>query len=118
MRCSSCGYENVADKKFCIRCGAVLGSGCPKCGSENPPEASFCGDCGAALAGTAPAEAPRAAAAKPNALGIRVTAEQADASEVTDGERKTVTALFADVKGSTALEEKLDPEDARAIVDP
>jgi len=36
----------------------------------------------------------------------------------TDGERKTVTALFADIKGSTELMEDLDPEDARAIIDP
>jgi class 3 adenylate cyclase len=35
-----------------------------------------------------------------------------------DGERKTVTALFADIKGSMELMEELDPEDARAIVDP
>ena len=35
-----------------------------------------------------------------------------------DGERKTVTALFADIKGSTELEQDLDPEEARAIVDP
>ena len=35
-----------------------------------------------------------------------------------DGERKTITALFADLKGSTALIEGLDPEDARAIIDP
>jgi class 3 adenylate cyclase len=36
----------------------------------------------------------------------------------TEGERKTITALFADLKGSTALIEGLDPEDARAILDP
>ena len=35
-----------------------------------------------------------------------------------DGERKTITALFADLKGSTALIEGMDPEDARAIIDP
>jgi class 3 adenylate cyclase len=35
-----------------------------------------------------------------------------------DGERKTVTALFADIKGSMELMEDLDPEEARAIVDP
>ena len=35
-----------------------------------------------------------------------------------DGERKTITALFADLKGSTALIEGLDPEEARAIIDP
>src|SRR6185369_3891340 len=32
--------------------------------------------------------------------------------------RKTITALFADLKGSTALIEGLDPEEARAIIDP
>jgi class 3 adenylate cyclase len=40
------------------------------------------------------------------------------AADVADGERKTVTALFADLKGSTELMESLDPEEARAIVDP
>jgi len=35
-----------------------------------------------------------------------------------EGERKTVTALFADIKGSTELEQDLDPEEARRIVDP
>jgi class 3 adenylate cyclase/predicted ATPase len=49
---------------------------------------------------------------------VRVTPEQPDASTVLDGERKTVTALFADIKGSTELEQDLDPEEARAIVDP
>ena len=42
----------------------------------------------------------------------------ADAAEALDGERKTVTALFADIKGSTELMRDLDPEEARAIVDP
>src|SRR5262249_27164665 len=40
------------------------------------------------------------------------------ASTAIDGERKTVTALFADIKGSMDLMEGLDPEEARAIVDP
>ena len=35
-----------------------------------------------------------------------------------EGERKTVTALFADIKGSTEMVRDLDPEEARAIVDP
>jgi len=45
-------------------------------------------------------------------------AERIRAVEITDGERKTITALFADLKGSTALIEGLDPEEARAIIDP
>jgi hypothetical protein len=41
-----------------------------------------------------------------------------DPHDVPEGERKTVTALFADIKGSTELMEDLEPEEARAIVDP
>ncbi len=56
----------------------------------------------------------------PPHLAERIRAEQAamEARGLTDGERKTITALFADLKGSTALIEGLDPEEARAIIDP
>jgi class 3 adenylate cyclase/predicted ATPase len=47
-----------------------------------------------------------------------VTSEGQRKAEAIEGERKTVTALFADLKGSTALMEELDPEEARAIIDP
>jgi class 3 adenylate cyclase len=49
---------------------------------------------------------------------VRVTPEEPDPSAAIEGERKTVTALFADIKGSMELMEDLDPEEARAIVDP
>ena len=50
---------------------------------------------------------------------MRVVPEQTftDAGPL-EGERKMVTALFADIKGSTELMRDLDPEEARAIVDP
>ncbi|MFZ2062062.1 MAG: adenylate/guanylate cyclase domain-containing protein [Candidatus Binatus sp.] len=48
---------------------------------------------------------------------MRVAAESSSPENL-EGERKTVTALFADIKGSTELEQDLDPEEARAIVDP
>jgi class 3 adenylate cyclase/ribosomal protein L40E len=118
MRCSSCKFENAAGKKFCIRCGASLSPRCQKCGSENLPEARFCGDCGAALVDTVSPNMSRASAAGQAAQGIRVTPERADPSLALEGERKTVTALFADIKGSTELMRDLDPEEARAIVDP
>jgi class 3 adenylate cyclase/tetratricopeptide (TPR) repeat protein len=51
-----------------------------------------------------------------NDTPIRVT--ETSAAENLEGERKTVTALFADIKGSTELEQDLDPEQARAIIDP
>src|SRR5919106_2039877 len=56
----------------------------------------------------------------PAHLAERIRAEQAalESRGAADGERKTITALFADLKGSTALIEGLDPEEARAITDP
>src|SRR6202023_1297950 len=48
---------------------------------------------------------------------VEVIHERQTAEDL-DGERKIVTALFADIKGSTELMRDLDPEDARAIVDP
>jgi len=63
---------------------------------------------------------PPPAAYTPAHLAERIRVEQAalEARGVTDGKRKTITALFADLKGSTALIEGLDPEEARAIIDP
>ena len=121
MRCSSCNFENTAGKKFCIRCGVAFGVRCAKCGSENPPEATFCGDCGASLEKGSAAGDRRpstGSAAQPQRPSTLIQPEVADASEVPDGERKTVTALFADIKGSTELMEGLDPEDARRVIDP
>src|SRR6202795_5177106 len=117
MRCAKCGAENPASKRFCGDCGAPLANRCGQCGAENPPEKKFCGDCGSPL-GTAMAAAVAPSAPPRPAPNIRVTPEQPDASATLDGERKTVTALFADIKGSTELMEDLDPEEARAIVDP
>ena len=56
----------------------------------------------------------------PRHLAERVRAEQAamESRGSADGQRKTITALFTDLKGTTALIEGLDPEDARAIIDP
>jgi hypothetical protein len=90
---------------------------CGQCGAENPPEKKFCGDCGSPL-GTTIAAAVAPSSPQRSAPNIRVTPEQPDASATLDGERKTVTALFADIKGSTELMEELDPEEARAIIDP
>lgn len=65
-------------------------------------------------------QAPPPATYTPPHLAERIRAEQAamEARSGTDGERKVITALFADLKGSTALIEGLDPEEARAILDP
>jgi class 3 adenylate cyclase len=56
----------------------------------------------------------------PRHLAERIRAEQValEARGAPDGERKTITALFADIKGSMDFLEGLDPEEARCIVDP
>jgi class 3 adenylate cyclase len=117
MRCTKCGTESTTNRKFCAACGSPLPSRCPKCGAENAPSSAFCEDCGTTLAGLAPSAATSPARAASTASNIRVTPEQ-PAGELLDGERKTVTALFADIKGSTELMRDLDPEEARAIIDP
>ncbi len=102
--------------KFCGQCTEPLALLCPNCQFQNPPGFNFCGQCTAPLQGDTGAAKPKSTQEKP-AVAVRVAAEQVDASAL-DGERKTVTALFADIKGSTELEQDLDPEEARAIVDP
>src|SRR6202035_3738557 len=103
-----------ADASFCEGCGAKLELVCPTCKTLASLGARFCKKCGTALAATRPDSHP----ASPSESPIRVRADADIAPEAIDGERKTVTALFADLKGSTALMEELDPEEARAIIDP
>ncbi len=110
MRCSKCGIESTSGRKFCPECGTPFSIRCANCGADNGPTAKFCEDCGA------PMGAPAASTKKSDDSPIRVV--DTPASENLEGERKTVTALFADIKGSTELEQDLDPEEARAIVDP
>jgi class 3 adenylate cyclase/predicted ATPase len=114
MRCPSCNYDNPGDASFCEECGAKLELICPACKASVSPGARFCKKCGTA---TGPTKAAASTTVSSPKSQIIVTADGA-ASEAIDGERKTVTALFADIKGSTELEQDLDPEEARAIIDP
>ena len=111
MKCAKCGAENREGAKFCNECAAPLEASCPRCTSKNKPGAKFCDECGTSLGSSAPAS-PK----KLNDSSIRVV--DSAVAENLDGERKTVTALFSDIKGSMELMEDLDPEEARAIVDP
>ena len=111
MNCAKCGADNREGRKFCAKCAAPLARLCPQCGASNEPGEDFCGECAAALG-----QPPTASAQKSNDSAIRIA--ETPAPEDLEGERKTVTALFADIKGSTELMEDLDPEEARAIVDP
>ena len=119
MRCRDCNSENAQATKFCGNCGAPLRNLCEGCGFENPSEFAFCGRCGSALRTlareTRDNEVPTLSA--PRAL-LAGRTRPSVTSGATEGERKTLTALFADIKGSTELLRDLDPEMARAIIDP
>ncbi len=117
MRCSKCGKESTSASKFCAQRGSPRSLRCPKCTADNKPASKFCEDCGSPLIGSALPSITwhQNASATP---GIRVIPEQADPSLALEGERKTVTALFTDIKRSPELMRDLDPEEARAIVDP
>src|SRR5438128_1205345 len=114
MRCPSCNHDNPGDASFCEGCGAKLELICPACKASVSPGARFCKKCETAIAHAKAAASTIVSSPKSQ---IIVAADGA-ASEAIEGERKTVTALFADIKGSMDLMEDLDPEEARAIVDP
>src|SRR6516225_4626933 len=116
MRCSKCRTDNPPGNNFCANCGNRLLTVCAKCGAENPPSSNFCGKCGTPLAQSG---GTIAAGPMPESAGsVRVVAEQFNPPTATDGERKTVTALFADIRDSTELAQDLDPEEVRTIIDP
>jgi class 3 adenylate cyclase len=122
MRCPSCGFENPDGLKFCNDCGALLRMLCAECEFANQPQAKFCGACGAAIlpqagASTAPPVAPRPHAPlsyTPTYLTEKILTSRA----ALEGERKQVTVLFADMKGSLELLADCDPEEARQLLDP
>src|SRR5262245_33612021 len=116
MRCPACGFENASGMKFCGECGASLKIRCSSCGFENALAIKFCGECGKPLseASKARPRTPDPRSYTPKHLAEKILNYRA----AIEGERTQVIALFADIKGSMELIEDLDPEDARAIIDP
>jgi class 3 adenylate cyclase len=95
-------------------CGARLAARCASCGTDLPSEARFCFSCCAAVA-TGTTSAPRSPDSyTPKHLAERILTSKA----ALEGERKQVTVLFADLKGSMELLADRDPEEARKILDP
>jgi len=114
MRCSACDHENRADAKFCLGCGTKLVLKCRSCGHDLPPGARFCDACGHPVEAVPPA----ATAADPRSYTPHHLADKIlTGRSALEGERKQVTVLFADVAGSTALAERLDPEAMHEVMD-
>src|SRR5438093_487285 len=109
MRCPSCGFENANGIKFCGECGRPLKLNCcPSCGFENAPGIKFCGECGKPLSeASKPGPSPDPRSYTPKHLAEKILTSRS----ALEGERKQVTVLFADVKGSMDLGEKVDPEE-------
>jgi class 3 adenylate cyclase/tetratricopeptide (TPR) repeat protein len=120
MKCAKCGHDNRTGAKFCEECGAHLSAVCMNCGAQLSPTARFCSECGHPIdqaAASGPDSAPRFAA--PEAYTPRHLAEKILSSKsALEGERKQVTALFADLKSSMELFADRDPEEARRLLDP
>jgi class 3 adenylate cyclase/tetratricopeptide (TPR) repeat protein len=115
MRCPRCGFENPTGMKFCGQCATPLTGPCPACGFANPPGFAFCGQCATPLTAGPTASRPQAPLSyTPSHLAERILTSKA----ALEGERKQVTVLFADLKGSMELLAERDPEDARALLDP
>jgi len=120
MICTECQAENSFDAIFCDHCGARLETACPECGEPNRGGATFCKKCGQRLdrVGVVASKTEQKSAASdvriPEHLAEKILASR----DFMEGERKQVTILFADIKGSTKLIEKLDPEEVRKLLDP
>ena len=117
MHCPTCQHDNPANAAFCDECGARLEAPCPSCGESNRGGAKFCGACGHSLSPETNAGAP--AIPKPSVYTPKHLADKILTSRsAMEGERKQVTVLFADLKGSMELLADRDPEEARKILDP
>lgn len=99
MQCPQCQAENQERRRFCGNCGAPLAITCPDCGFANEPGIVFCGGCGKPLDATPVSEK-----------------EPALRRETPDAERRQLTVMFCDLVGSTALAERLDPEELRELL--
>jgi uncharacterized OB-fold protein len=116
MKCPKCRYDNEAGAKFCEECATSLARGCAKCGRQLSATAKYCPEC-AHPADVPSTRLPRFGSLEtytPKHLAEKILTSKA----ALEGERKQVTVLFADLKGSMELLADRDPEDARKLLDP
>ena len=119
MNCSTCGHANPERTKFCGECGSPIAARCASCDTPLSPGVKFCGECGGKVAGSAAAGPPAAVPDRsprdytPKHLADKIL----QSKSALEGERKQVTVLFADVKGSMELAQQLDPEHWHGILE-
>lgn len=116
MECPNCGHDNRPGSRFCAECGTKLELVCPVCSETSPPEARFCWNCGSALGRAAPVTPVASDATRYVPPEMLAKIDAARATNTMRGERRTVTMLFADIQGSTAAAEGLDPEEWSEII--
>jgi len=112
VQCPRCQAQNDQDAKFCEDCGARLEAVCPSCGEPAGMGKKFCRSCGTSLL----ADASRFTSPQvytPKHLAEKILTSKA----ALEGERKQVTVLFADLKGSMELLADRDPEEARKLLE-
>jgi len=118
VNCPECGTENSVDAVFCENCGSRLEVACTSCGGTNHLGAKFCRKCGQRLPEPEVASVTEkfgsVDAYTPKHLSEKILTSKA----ALEGERKQVTVLFADTKGSMELLADRDPEEARKLLDP
>jgi len=120
MVLASCSHINPPGAKFCAECGAPVRPTCRACGAALTPGAKFCTECAApvALPSAATAAVTTARFAEPKSYTPKYLAERILTSRsALEGERKHVTVLFADLRGSMELLADRDPEEARTVLD-
>ncbi|MDA9408582.1 adenylate/guanylate cyclase domain-containing protein [Bradyrhizobium sp. CCBAU 45384] len=123
MTCSGCGFEVQAGFAFCPKCGTKQPNACPGCGFPCAPDFAYCPKCGVLVCEVSTGSGQASARTSPSTVPIRSsspplapTAEALAAFRPLSGEveseanRRTITVLFADLSGFTAMSERLDPE--------
>src|SRR3989454_2188017 len=119
MKCPRCQAENRERARFCRECGATFGAVCSSCGAKVEAGSKFCDGCGAPVDATTAPGPGSSRFASPESYTPKHLAEKILTSKsAMEGERKHVTVLFADLKGSMELLADRDPEEARRILDP
>ncbi|MFN8600090.1 MAG: AAA family ATPase [Candidatus Binatia bacterium] len=117
--CPRCGRaQSEEGLACCAACGAPLRRACGSCGHRGEPGARFCSACGASLAADAAPTAPSPTGIGPRAYTPRHLAERILGQRAAiEGERKQVTVLFLDMKGSMEIASEVDPEEWHALMD-